>query len=339
MNRPIRTPVFIFVFLVFSLPSFAADGTYKIEVLQVMRDAAPFQNAYNGFVQELAKNGIVEGKNLTIKRNYVDYDIEKGGLIKKLGVLMDIRSEAQKIADRKPDLVLTIGTAATKYGKDKIIAAGIPVVFTGAAIPKAAGCKSLTEGGPGLTGATLYMNMKDALNIVKLSFPSVKTIGIVHTDDDSAIAHTEEARQVGAGMGLTFITKEINKSDSVKPAAQELIGKGVQAFLITLDTYWGVRHEEPTKDLAVISRETKLPIISFMLHKAPGGLLYVGSDFGVVGGLAGQQAVKILKEGAKPESLPILRQKDVMILVDVKQFKALDAHLPMEILKLAKPVE
>jgi putative tryptophan/tyrosine transport system substrate-binding protein len=339
MNRFLQIISLIFLVSLFAMPSSAADGTYKIEVLQVMREAAPFQNAYLGFMQELAKNGIVEGKNLTVKRNYVDYDIEKGGFFKKVGVLMDIKSEAQKIADRKPDLVLTIGTAATKYGKDKIIAAGIPVVFTGAAIPKAAGCKSLTEGGPGFTGATLYMNMKDALNIVKLSFPSVKTIGIIYTDDDSAVAHTEEAKKVGAEMGLTFITKEINKSDSVKPAAQELIGKGVQAFLITLDTYWGVRHEEPTKELAAISRETKLPIISFMLHKAPGGLLYVGSDFRVVGGLSGQQSVKILKEGAKPENLPILRQKDVMILVDVKQFKALDAHLPMEILKLAKPVE
>lgn len=339
MNKFIQSVLFFVAFTVFALPSFAADGTYKIEVLQVMREAAPFDNAYAGFMRELAKNGIVEGKNLSIKRNYVDYDLGKGGLFKKVGVLMDIRSEAQKIADRKPDLVLTIGTAATRYGKDKIIAAGIPVVFTGAAIPKAAGCKSLTEAGPGFTGATLYMNMKDALNIVKLSFPSVKVIGVVHTDDDSALAHVEEAKKVGAEMGLSFITKEISKADSVKPAAQELIGKGAQAFLITLDTYWGVRHEEPTKDLAAISRETKLPIISFMLHKAPGGLLYVGSDFGYVGSLSGQQAVKILKEGAKPESLPILRQKDVMILVDIKQFKALDAHLPMEILKLAKPVE
>jgi ABC-type uncharacterized transport system substrate-binding protein len=76
-----------------------------------------------------------------------------------------------------------------------------------------------------------------------------------------------------------------------------------------------------------------------MLHKSPGALLYVGSDFGVVGSLSGQQAARILKDGAKPESLAIQQQKDVMIMVDTKQFKALDATLPMEVLKLAKPVE
>lgn len=328
------------VLLTLAFPCLAEDKTYKIEVLQVMKEAAPFQNAYNGFVKELEKNGIVKGKNLVISRKFIDFDVEKGGVFKKVGVLMEIKSEAGKIADRKPDLVLTIGTAATKYGKDKIISAGIPLVFTAVAVPQAAGCKSLTEAGPGFTGSTLHMDMKNALKIVKLAYPSVKTLGIIHSDDDSAVAHAAEAKKEGPALGLTFITKEISKSESIKPAAQELIAKGVQAFIVPLDTYYGVRNTEPTIELAAISRSTKLPIISFMLHKNPGGVLYVGSDFTVVGSLAGQQAVKILKDGAKPESLPILRQQDLMILVDVKQMQALGGpQLPMEILKLAKPVE
>ncbi|MRR14379.1 hypothetical protein EG833_02905 [archaeon] len=100
-----------------------------------------------------------------------------------------------------------------------------------------------------------------------------------------------------------------------------------------------MRNAEPAVEMAAISRATKIPATSFMLHKNPGGLLYVGSDFTIVGGLAGQQTVKIMKEGTKPENLPILKQHDLMIMVDMKQFKALDAHLPMEILKLEKPVE
>jgi putative ABC transport system substrate-binding protein len=75
-----------------------------------------------------------------VKRTIIEFDLEKGGLLKKMGVLMDVKSEAGKIAARKPDLVLTIGTTPTKYGKDKIIDAGIPVVFTAVANPGAAGC-------------------------------------------------------------------------------------------------------------------------------------------------------------------------------------------------------
>jgi putative ABC transport system substrate-binding protein len=322
-----------------ALPCRAEEKVFKVEILQVMREAVPFTNAYAGFIKELEKHGIVQGKNLVVKRTIIDFDIEKGGLFKKMGVLMDVKNEAGAIAARKPDLVLTIGTTPTKYGRDKIIEAGIPVVFTAVANPMAAGCKSLTEAGPGFTGATLHMDMKNALQIVKLSFPAIKTFGIIYSDDDSAIAHAEEARKVGATMGLTFVIKQVNKADSIKPAAQELIDKGVKAFIIPLDTYYGIRNNEPTRDLAAMSRETRIPIISFMLHKAPGGVLYVGSDFTVIGQLAGQQAAKILLKGAKPETLPILAQQDLMILVDVKQMQAVGAQLPMEVLKLAKPVE
>jgi len=340
MKRSALSLVFLVVSLMLVVPSVhAEEKTYKIEVLQVPREAAPFDNAFNGFLKELEKNGIVKGKNLVINRNSIEFDVEKGGIWKKLGVLMDIKSEAGKIIDKKPDLVLTIGTAATKYGKDKFISAGIPVVFTAVAVPEAAGCKSLTEAGPGFTGATLHMDMKNALQIMKLAFPNAKTLGIIHSDDDSAIAHAGEAKKEGPGLGLTIITKQIVRTESIKPAANELIEKGVQAFIIPLDTYYGHRNAEPAAEIAAISRSTKIPIVSFMLHKNPGAVLYVGSDFSVIGGMAGQQAVKILKTGAKPETLPVARQQDLMILVDVKQMQAIGANLPMEILKLAKPVE
>ena len=57
---------------------------------------------------------------------------------------MRIKRTASDIVEAKPDLVLTIGTPATKYGKDKMIANGIPVVFTGVAIPSWWGASRLT---------------------------------------------------------------------------------------------------------------------------------------------------------------------------------------------------
>ncbi|MRR14413.1 hypothetical protein EG833_03095 [archaeon] len=73
--------------------------------------------------------------------------------------------------------------------------------------------------------------------------------------------------------------------------------------------------------------------------KAPGGVLYIGSDFARIGSFSGQQAVKILKEGAKPETLPVMRQEDLGVMVDIKEMKELGVELPLGILQLAKPVE
>ena len=57
-----------------------------------------------------------------INRHIIDADAE-AGLIKKIAILLRIKSETSKIIASKPDLVITISTPATKYSKDAIIAA------------------------------------------------------------------------------------------------------------------------------------------------------------------------------------------------------------------------
>ncbi len=316
----------------------AADKIIKIETLQVT-DIEPFDKAYKGFVAELAKNGMVEGKNLKINRRIVDFDVEKGGLWKKVGVLMSIKSHASEIVSAKPDLVLTIGTPATKYARDKIVSAGIPLVFTAVAIPKAAGCTSLTDAGKGVTGATLWMDMKGALQIMKLAFPNVKTVGIVHTDDENAVANVEDAERVAPSLGMKFIPKEVGKNDPITPALDELLGQGAQAYAVPLDTYYGMKDYEPCYKLGDFSIKHKTPVVSLCLLKVPGAVLYIGADFSVIGSYSGQQAVKILNEGVAPGSLPIRRQEDLKILVDTKRMQAMGIKLPLEILQIAKSVE
>lgn len=338
MKRGILFLVCVGVFMVGLCLPCSAQDKIKVEVLQVT-SIEPFQKTYLGFVSELEKAGYVQGKNLVINRTIIDYDVEKGGLWKRVGVLMKIKSEASRIVTAKPDLVLTIGTPATKYAKDKVTAAGIPLVFSAVAIPQAAGCRSLTEAGPGFTGATLYMNMKDAVKIIRLAFPKAKVIGIAHSDDENAVAHMQEARKNGPSVGLTVVSKEIGKNDRITPTLVEFQKQGTDVIVVPLDTYYGLRDYEACRDLLRFTNSTKIPVISFALMKVPGAILYVGSDFGVIGSLSGRQAVKILRDGVKPGSLPILKQEDLKVMVDTKQLKAFNYQLPMEILQIAKSVE
>lgn len=315
------------------------DRKYRIEVLQVT-DIAPFQDAYEGFMRVLKENGMEEGKNLVVGRKIIDFDLEKAGLWDRIGVLARIRAEARRIAELKPDLVLTIGTPATRYARSAIVDAGIPLVFTAVAIPEAADCPSLTEGGKGVTGSTLYMNMHNALKIVRLAFPGIKKVGVIHSDDENGIAHAEEAERYGpADVGITFIRQEVTKNDSITPAAEKLAKEGVEAFCVPLDTYYALRDYEAAKEFREFSLKTRIPIFSFALVKMPGAMMYVGSDFKTVGSLAGTQAVKIVKEGARPEALPILQQQELRILVDTYQLKELAYRLPLEVLQIAEEVQ
>lgn len=324
------------IMLLFCFPVLAKD-TYRIEVLQVSK-INPFDWSYEGFLEGLAKNGIVKGKNLTINRRIIDADAD-AGIWKKVGILMKIKSEASDMVASKPDLVLTISTPATKYSKDKIISSGIPVVFTGVAVPQAVGCASVSKAGPGFTGASLYMDPTNAFKVTKLALPKMTVMGIVHSDDDNAIAFVEEAKAKAKALGITIISRQVGKSENPKAAVQDLISKGAQAFGIPIDAYFALRNYQPLKDLFEVTNAANIPVISYCHVGFSGGVLYVGSEFEKIGELSGIQAAKILKEGTRPESLPIAIQEDLKILVDLKAAKRMGIELPMGILQIAKSVD
>ncbi len=339
MKRWLLFLVLSVIFTVHSAPCQAQEKMYRIEALQVT-DIEPYKLCYDKFVDELGKYGLVQGKNLEINRTVIDFDVEKAGLWKKIRVLMRIKGEASRIADANPDLVLTIGTPATKHAKDRIINAGIPVVFAAVSIPEAAGCRSLMESGPGFTGSTLYMNMETALKIIKLAFPDFKKLAVVYSDDENAIAHVEEACKHAPSVGMEVITRQVkSKSDHITPYALELLNEGADTFIIPLDTYYGLRDYEACRELLKIGDANNQPGISLVLMKFPGACLYVGADFGISGSMSAQQAVKIIMEGVKPEALPLAHQQDLNVMVDTKMMAKRGVELPFEILQIARSVE
>jgi len=308
--------------------------TYRVEVLQVT-DIEPFQQSLDGFLKALEDAGFAQGRNLDVHRVKIDFDVENGGFWDRLGVLLRIRKEAMRIAAARPNLVLTIGTPATKYARAILDEAHVPVVFTAVANPADADCPSLTDAGPGVTGATLYSDMGESMRIVKEVFPAVQKIGMVHTEDENGVAHVEAARAAGREVGMAVASQQVAKHDSIIPAVKRLYegGAGAQVFAVPLDAYYALRNYEPAKDLSDFGSENQVPVISFAMMRVPGAMLYVGADFEVVGRLAGTQAVKILKRHVKPDILPILRQARPTVLVDPQRVSALKVELPASMLE------
>ena len=313
-----------------------AERHFSIEVLQVT-NIPMLDLSYKGFLEELGRHGLVEGENLTVRRHIIDADAD-AGLWKKIMILHQIKKTAGEIASAKPDLALTMTTPGTKYGMEKILEAGIPRVFTAVAYPPAVGCASLEKAGEGFTGASLYSDPEVGLKIAQLALPQMHTMGLVHSDDDNAIVFAKEAHEKAAQLGITLITREVGKSDDIKPAVRELLEAGIDSIGIPPDTYYALRDCQPSRDLISLTRERKIPIIIFASHTFKGGILYVGPDFGVVGGLSGQNAARILLEGVRPEELPVLKQEDLNILVDLEAAKTYGIELPLEILQIARPI-
>jgi putative tryptophan/tyrosine transport system substrate-binding protein len=317
----------------------AMEQTFVIDVLQVS-DIEVYDQAYQGFVQELAKDGLVAGTNLTVNRRVIPFDEEKSGMMDRLKLRFStVGREAKRIVASKPDLVLTMGTPATLYGKDRFTAAGIPVVFTAVAIPQAAGCRSLNEAGPGFTGSTLYLDMNYVLKIVTLSFPRVRTAGIIHSDDENGSSQAKEAQDKARGFGLKVIVRKVKKTQDIRPVAEDLVRQGVELFILPLDTYYGLNGNQQAKELAQVSLTTKVPVVSLALSRMPGAVLYVGSDFKTVGAMSGRQAAKILKKATVVDRMPVLRMDQLNVMKDAEAMKALGVELPDQILKVAHDIQ
>ncbi|WP_229417156.1 ABC transporter substrate-binding protein [Massilia sp. Root418] len=302
---------------------------FKVEVLQVT-DIEPYQEAYAGFIGALRAQQIETGRNLRVNRVKVDFDVERGGFWSKLGVVMRIRQEAQRIAAAKPDLVLAIGTPATKYARGILEDAKVPLVFTAVANPLDAGCASLADCGPGVTGSTLYTNMGDALAMVRRVFPDARRIGMVHTDDENGVANVAAAAGSAPSLGMAVTARQVAKTDSIVPSLKALHqqGQGVQLFAVPLDTYYGLHRYEAANDLGDFSVENQVPVVTLAMVRVPGAALYIGAEFGKVGAMAGIQAAKILKHHVKPDVLPVLRQDKPTVLADPARLAALNVTLP-----------
>jgi putative tryptophan/tyrosine transport system substrate-binding protein len=331
----------IFLFLLTCLPAAcpaAGDKVYRVEVLQVTA-IEELQEVYDGFLKELEKEGLVQGRNLQVKRTVIDFDLEASSWARKLKVYWAIKGEASRIASEKPDLVLTMGTPVTNIAKGKILSAGIPLLFTAVAQPVKVGCKSLTEPGAGFTGSTMHMDMKEALTLVHSALPETRTLGMVYSEFSGSSNHVEDALKEGPGEGFTFVTKKVGMKDHITPLLKELQASGVQAFVVPSDPYYGVRNYEAVKELIQFSRESKIPVVSFVLDRFHGSVMDVCVEFRTIGALAGSQAARILKEGAKPGSLPVARQTNLTVLANTKNADAMGIKLSPAFLQIARPAE
>ncbi len=309
---------------------------YTVEVLQVGNLLA-FDHLYQGTVKGFEKHGLVEGKNLTIRRTVIDADAE-AGLWEKVKILIKIKGAAGDIVSRKPDVVITVGTPATKYAKDRFLKAGIPLVFTGVAIPELVGCPSKTKPAKGLTGVTIYMDPLDVIRISQLALPSMKKIGIIHSDDENAVAYTEETAAKAPQLGVQVISKQVGMGDSIVPAIEEMIAQKIDAFFIPIDKYYGLRDFREAIDLGRMSHESKIPCVSSITGEIKGSLLYIAPEFRVIGDLTSDQVARILNDKLKPEDVPIIRQENLTIIVDLDAAKKLGIDLPLQILQIAKAI-
>lgn len=283
----------------------AAKDVYSIGILQ-SDDLAEQNKMTAGVLAALEGEGYSKGR--------VKIDIAKAkGNDKKL------EASAKKFARDRKDLIIAIGTDSAKAAAK--VTKNIPVVGVGVMNFKK---DKDFEGHHNFTG---MMDTPAILSQIRMAgrCMSLKKLGILYNPGDAAASlQVEILRDVAAQKGLSLYEVAYQPDKAAEPQIQKLVGH-ITALYVPEDTDLLTHFD----DIVKVMNGANIPIIgeqSEMVRR--GAVISVSPSYYRMGFAGGQVAAKLLKGDMIPEDIPIMRQQDPNIVINMKQVNYLNIPLP-----------
>ena len=242
-----------------------------------------------GFVDELAKQGYVEGKNIEI-------DLQNAQ-----GEQRNLKTISQQLAESS-DVVLAIATPSAQSLANTTQTT--PVIFSAVTDPVSAKLvESREHPGGNVTGTSDQSSdaISTQINLIKKVLPKAKTIGILYTQSEpNSVVQKDEAKRLLEEKGFTVVEKTILDSNNVKAAAESLMAEVDMVFVPTDNIISSTM--ETVKQVSV---KHKVPVFGGSTETiAVGGLYNYGTNYEELGRQTARMLVRVLK-GEKPENIAV----------------------------------
>jgi len=298
--------------------SAAEQKQIKIGVVQLVEHPA-LDAAYKGFIDGLAKDGYVDGKN--IKISYENAQGEQA----------NCQTIASKLVNDKSDLILAIATPAAQAVANTT--KDIPILVTAVTDPADAKLvASNTAPGGNVSGTSDLTPVDEQMKLLKQILPNAKKVAMLYCSSEAnSKFQVEIAKKSAAALGLETVDATVSNSNEIQQVVQSLVGK-VQAIYAPTDNMIAAG----MATVSMVATPAKLPIIvgeSGMIKN--GGLATYGINYYNLGLLTAEQAVKIMKDGAKPATMPIEYSKNCDLTLNKDAAAKLGITFPQELLDKA----
>ena len=269
---------------------------YKVGVTQIVEHPS-LDAAFDGFKKALEDAGLE-----------VEYDVNNAQNDQSANT-----SIAQKLVSSEVDLIFANSTPSAQAVASAT--QDVPILFTSITDPVGAELvETLEKPGGNLTG-TIDLHPEVIPNTLKFLKEELgaKNVGIVYNSgEQNARVQVDTVNELAEDMGLTIYEATISTSAEVKQATESLVGK-VDSFYIIKDNTV-VSALESVIEVAVANQ---LPMMVGELDSVKrGGLAAYGFEYFDLGYQTGQMAVKILKEGNEPASLPVQTPESLTFVVN-----------------------
>lgn len=262
-----------------------AEGeVYQIGVLQLVQHTA-LDAANEGFIAALDEAGI-------------PYEADQQNAS---GDQSACQTVASKFANEKKDLILAIATPAAQAVAGSVSDA--PVLVTCVTDPAESGLvESNDKPGANVTGTSDLTPVKDQIDLLKQLVPDAKTVGVLYCSAESnSKIQADMAKEALAAVGMEGKDYTVSSSNEIQTVVQSMAGS-VDAIYAPTDNVIAAG----MATVGMVAADNKIPVIcgeAGMVNQ--GGLATYGIDYYELGYMTGQQAVKILTEGADPAEMPI----------------------------------
>ena len=276
------------------------------------------------FFDEMRRLGWVEGASITYER------------LEGRGEREYVEGLARSAAGRIPDLIYATTTStALAVVKET---ASIPVVFTSAADPVAAGLvASLVRPGGNATGA--FQSLPDAaqmrFELIREIYPGLKRFGLLldRRAPDSSRQETmyqDAARRVG----LDLMTEKFTNFEAVAKIFANLRRAGIVAVGLT-PSYTLIARRREVVETAVRNR------LALIAHRsewaAVGALMTYGAEVADALRRSAGIADRILK-GVKPADIAVEQATKAELVINQRTAKTLGITIPNSVLRRADRV-
>lgn len=297
------------------------DGAIKIGVSQFVTHDA-LDASYKGFVDGLSEAGYVDGENIKI-----DYQNASGDQ-------SNCTTIAQKLVTDDNDLILAIATNAAQACANAT--SEIPILITAVTNPEATGLVESNEApGGNVSGTSDLTPVAEQMKLLKRILPEAKKVAILYCSSEvNSQIQAEMAVKEAENLGLEAVHATVSASTEIQQVIESLIDK-VDAIYAPTDNMIA----SGMATVAMIANENNLPVIvgeEGMLSE--GGLATYGINYYELGKQTAAQAVKIIENKAKIESMPIeyINADNVKLKINEEVATQLGVTFPDDVLAEAK---
>ena len=242
-----------------------------------------------GFVDELAKQGYIEGNNIEI-------DLQNAQ-----GEQRNLKTISQQLAESS-DVVLAIATPSAQSLANTTQTT--PVIFSAVTDPVSAKLvESREHPGGNVTGTSDQSSdaISTQINLIKKVLPKAKTIGILYTQSEAnSVVQKDEAKRLLEEKGFTVVEKTILDSNNVKAAAESLMAEVDMVFVPTDNII-----SSTMETVKQVSIKHKVPVFGGSTEMiAVGGLYNYGTNYEELGRQTARMLIRVLK-GENPENIAV----------------------------------